>query len=60
MNINILLDNVEFIGEGAIALLLSVINDCNANGALVKGTKPKKEQPNSRKIAEVTSVWEPL
>jgi hypothetical protein len=40
-NVNILLDKVEYIGEGAIALLLSVINDCNTNGTLVKGNKPK-------------------
>lgn len=40
-HINIIMDDVVEIGEGAIAMLLSVINEIVSNAVLVKGTKPR-------------------
>lgn len=39
--VNIVLDDVVEMGEGAIAMLLSVINELVTSGIRVKGTKPK-------------------
>ncbi|MCW3071125.1 MAG: hypothetical protein JWO44_1015 [Bacteroidetes bacterium] len=40
-NINIILEDVTEIGEGAIAMLLSVTEELQKNGILIKGKKPK-------------------
>lgn len=40
-SINIRLNKIEEIGDGAIAMLLSVIDELTRNGILIKGTKPK-------------------
>lgn len=40
-NININMEGVTEIGNGAISMLLSVINELGNNAVLVKGTKPK-------------------
>jgi hypothetical protein len=46
-HINIIMDDVIEIGEGAIAMLLSVINEIGSNAVLVKGTKPKDPAINT-------------
>lgn len=46
-HINILMDDVVEIGEGAIAMLLSVINEIGSNKVFVKGTKPKNQDINT-------------
>lgn len=46
-HINIIMDDVVEIGEGAIAMLLSVINEIGSNAVLVKGTKPKDPAVNT-------------
>ncbi len=46
-HINIIMDDVVEIGEGAIAMLLSVINEIGSNAVLVKGTKPKDPTVNT-------------
>ena len=45
-HINIIMNDVVEIGEGAIAMLLSVINEIGSNAVLVKGTKPKDPEVN--------------
>lgn len=40
-NINIKLDNTTEVGEGAIAMLLSVIDELSRKGIIITGTKPK-------------------
>lgn len=40
-NINIIMDDTTEIGEGAIAMFLSVINELVESGVILKGTKPK-------------------
>jgi hypothetical protein len=46
-NINIIMENVTEIGEGAISMLLSVINELIAQEILVMGSKPKNKNVNS-------------
>lgn len=46
-HININMENVVEIGNGAISMLLSVIYDLGNNGILVKGTKPKNKEANA-------------
>jgi hypothetical protein len=46
-HININMENVIEIGNGAISMLLSVIYDLGNNGILVKGTKPKNKEVNA-------------
>lgn len=42
-HINIVMDDVIEIGEGAIAMLLSVINELSNHAIIVKGSKPNNE-----------------
>ncbi|MEI7525213.1 MAG: hypothetical protein WCJ95_12825 [Mariniphaga sp.] len=46
-NLSIRLENVNNIGEGAIAMLLSVINELSQSGILIKGTKPLNQKAKS-------------
>ncbi len=46
-HINIIMDDVIEIGEGAISMLLSVINELGNHAILVKGTKPKNAIVNA-------------
>ncbi len=46
-HINIVMDDVIEIGEGAISMLLSVINELGNNAILVRGTKPKNASANA-------------
>lgn len=41
-NINIIMDDINEIGQGAIAMLLSVIEELSKSGISIKGTKPIK------------------
>jgi hypothetical protein len=54
-HINIIMDDVVEIGEGAIAMLLSVINEIGNNAVFVKGTKPK--DPSAKAILEKSGFF---
>ena len=40
-NVNIIMENTTEVGEGAIAMLLSVLDELMKNGILIRGSKPK-------------------
>lgn len=48
MNVNLDMSKVTDFGEGAISMLHSVINEIQAKGVRVKGTKPNDKEANSK------------
>ena len=57
-NIQILMDDVVEIGEGAIAMLLSVINEFTSKGISIMGTKPNNK--DARSILEKSGFFKYL
>lgn len=44
-NINIIMDDIVEIGEGAISMLLSVMEELVKTGVIIKGSKPRSLEP---------------
>jgi hypothetical protein len=53
--INIIMDNISEIGEGAIAMLLSVMEELKSKRVFVKGTKPNN--PDAKDILEKSGFF---